>query len=851
MAESKILNQDSFLARFLISDKNRLSLLSLTIILGIIRTTVPFANYVFLPVLACLAFVLAFTIFRVQSNTWRRILIDAWPLLLSAAFIFSGTLLSGWYRLVALKEALYTIMVLVLLAGLFIFIRSKQDFTRFTSLFKSQLVIFSIAIAVAGILKFILQLRGANLKFFQTEQVIAGTSLINDYNYYSLFSVLGLIALWFSRDRNQKFTAAAAVVLILNIAFSGSRRGIVLLVIAGLVIFVIGTGLRFNIRMLAKRLIWVAAILVAVMVTFVLLRNNTRFAHEKVSADLRTYRTNRLQKMSSQILYRYLTVLNYDRDYLHFYSRMWSFSSPFDTAMSYDKYEAGRNDGNLLYNSDFRHGLLFWEPEATSTRLSIVHEGKERQVRVERGDGDGTGWPLCYSGRDIVFYSGHRYELSFAFRVIKGSGVPFRAGFWADDGFSGYREASSLELKISELPEGWKNATCSHVFMQNHTGVPFFINSMTDSTVVEFKDIRLFDRDLKPGVPLFSDEYSSNSKIATELIEKKFPSRIQLTGMPEGNNLLYNGNFRSGTEFWTFNSDATIHEIIETPFGKGIRISRGDGDGGGFSLLYAGRPLVFHAGHEYMVKLMYRIVRGDGIPFSVGWWVEDEGQGYPAHRLNMKAVRVTNDWYEGKFSYRFGKTHSGLPFFLSELRDGSVVEIADIELTDSDRNDMIPLFADQLMTAGGQQEKNASASSGKIRKNLFYGPRAERWKYSLTIFADSLDTGEKIAGGGFRYMEMFGSKFGDVRYDYPHNPFLSALLYSGVPGLAAYVYFMFMVFLLFVRNRELHMFYLVSFVVVFYFSFFSVNTHFTLPVFAVFSAIPFLTRSLKDTETSE
>lgn len=60
-----------------------------------------------------------------------------------------------------------------------------------------------------------------------------------------------------------------------------------------------------------------------------------------------------------------------------------------------------------------------------------------------------------------------------------------------------------------------------------------------------------------------------------------------------------------------------------------------------------------------------------------------------------------------------------------------------------------------------------------------FGSRLERWE-----FAFSLAQGASIwIGQGFDYLYIFGCRFGDcTAVDYPHNPLLSALLYSGVVG---------------------------------------------------------------------
>ena len=65
-------------------------------------------------------------------------------------------------------------------------------------------------------------------------------------------------------------------------------------------------------------------------------------------------------------------------------------------------------------------------------------------------------------------------------------------------------------------------------------------------------------------------------------------------------NLFSNGDFRNGTLYWYPGSDSTRHEIIKTPFGNGLRVSRTNGNGVSWSLLYTGRPIIYYADHRFL-----------------------------------------------------------------------------------------------------------------------------------------------------------------------------------------------------------------------------------------------------------
>jgi len=136
-------------------------------------------------------------------------------------------------------------------------------------------------------------------------------------------------------------------------------------------------------------------------------------------------------------------------------------------------------------------------------------------------------------------------------------------------------------------------------------------------------------------------------------------------------------------------------------------------------------------------------------------------------------------------------------------------------------------------------------------KSNIYSGRINRWQYSRVVFKDSMSIPQKIFGGGFNYLEMFGEEFGEKKYDYPHNTFISAFLYSGIVGGFFYIWFMFLVFYYYIKYYKYHVYFFICFLVVFYFSFFSGNTIFSIPIFAIISIIPFHTRYLIEKDKKE
>lgn len=453
----------------------------------------------------------------------------------------------------------------------------------------------------------------------------------------------------------------------------------------------------------------------------------------------------------------------------------------------------------------------------------------------------------------------------------------------------------------------------------------------------------------------------------------------------QGCNLFFNGNFSEGKFNWLANADSTRHEIIDTPFGRGLRVSRSDGDGGYWSLYYEGPAIIYNAGHTYQLKFNLKVEKGNEMPFNIGWWANDGSKGYSSVRLPLSVRDLKNGWKEVSGTYTFESTFYGLPSFLNSLQDNSVVDIANVELKDLDRNDSVASFVDQLglvdikknkgvwhkytlksMCTDGyapvymsfakkgardfkslkgyvifaypkyeirkysniaepqrptselidrytpayeirtdtrfvasdhpnykfRSEAGLSTFSFSIlaflmqqdvdhdpvrnltaklisedttyygyKKNLvvrpisnkFIGERLMRWQFALQIYTKEYNWKQKIFGGGFNFLNWFGYYFlkDKKASDYPHNPFLSVLLYSGIFGLLIYLIFFYKVVFYYVKYFKEYPIISIFFVITFFFSFFSAGSPFDPPVMGFFSILPFFIHYIHKKSISE
>ncbi len=125
--------------------------------------------------------------------------------------------------------------------------------------------------------------------------------------------------------------------------------------------------------------------------------------------------------------------------------------------------------------------------------------------------------------------------------------------------------------------------------------------------------------------------------------------------------------------------------------------------------------------------------------------------------------------------------------------------------------------------------------------NGFIGSRTERWQFAWQILTKEYSWRKKIFGGGFAYLNWYGYYFyGDkTKSDWPHNPFISVLLYSGIIGLSIYLFFLYKVFYYYLKYIRKYYILFMFFLVTFFYSFFSANNPFDPPIMGFFVVLPF------------
>jgi hypothetical protein len=824
--------------------------LSTTILFCILRMVVPHINYLFIPLLFFFFLYSAYH-FSKENITVALKVFFRYNLLLFIAviLILFGIFLSGKIMEFAIREFLNAIVVMFFAFAFFQFIKTRDSLERFTQIFIKQILFFSVLVSLLGLIKYIFQLAGIDLSFF-IPSFQFGTSLNTDYNFNVLFSFLGIIALAFNYGKISRIRFLSFLtILLLNIIFSGSRRGLFFLIIT-LIILVLWYILR---KGNIKKVLYLGAIAGALLITaiFVLFTYRENYTFIKKNKSLDQLTDSPAKKTISQIAFRYFTFINSEKSSYELYLDMWA-PNWYKGFSDFRKNQIEQDSNNLIFNGNFRYGLKFWYPQSSQVKHEIIRTPYGNGVKVTKSGTDKSGWPLQYAGRDIIFYAGHTYELKFKYKVLKGTRIQFNIGFNIYDPILGYGKTNLFKF-ISDIGNDWKQGRCCFTNWESLHEVPFFMNIQELNTIIDFADISLKDLNPVDSLPAFADQVSNDrARIGAflRLHDSLFFQREKDIHKME-TNLIYNGNFKEGTRYWLPAASGTEHKIIETPYGNGIKVTRDSGDNGFLSLQYSGRPIIYHAEHTYKLSFLLKVEKGAGIPFNVGWWAEDSINGYQSAYRPLELIKQSTGWTRVVCYNKFLKDHFDLPLFINSLKDSTEIVIADVKMEDLDKKNGLPIFVDELYNI--KEEKtdiidNKELSFTDINSG-FYSSRFERWRYSMVIFMDSMSISQKIFGRGFDYIYMFGRKLKEGEIDYPHNPFLSTLIFSGIIGFLVYLWYVFSVIILYIRGFRRHRFFFISFIIVFCFSFVSSNTHFSVPVFAILCIVPFLTKYIFDLES--
>jgi len=834
-------NSMYLLKRFL--DLKPLRFLSTTILLCILRMAIPFANYIFLPLLS---FFIFFTIYHFFKNN-RSVFIKNfirynYQMLIISFFVFFGFVISPTYSFFSIKEVLYAIVILFFSFSLFLFVNNRDQFYEFTRIFCVQFIFFSSIISVLGLAKFYFQLKGYEFPFIS----IYGTSLTSDYNFYILFSFIGIISILFRltyfNDKihfsNNLIFPFLLLILSLNILFSYSRRGLVLL----LLIMLLNVILLFYWYHKKEKLFKVVIVYLSSFLVFSFML----VLFFKMPTQIKRNTLNKLgikdksyQYFFSTLLHRYSTIFT-NHDYSYFQKVVWN-----------EKPDPKNPDTG--WNSR-KSTLIFPLPGETKKIVPENTIGYKMDSTCDASIWNNNAYSFTnisiFFNSDTITTNNKFYYASVYCYVSKDFD-----GTWAR--ISAQGEVSGKVIQEYDLSKKGVWQKLSVCFKNNGNISPVYLY-WAKYNVSDFSNLKGHVIFAYPEYLIIKlDPKNPDSGWGSKISIPEFPLTGEKVDIVPQNSVGYKMDSTSNAATWNNNAysytdisilfqDDTLPANIEPFYASVYCYVSKDFDGTWAQISAEGGASGKNI-QEYdfskkgtWQKLQIDFKSKSGIPPVYLYWSK---YGVTDFR-NLKGyiIFAYPEYYKDSLKRKIeissiSKEMNGFSIFKSSLLDPEILSLILSRIGFSFLQDSVgQIKIEKYLTY--------------LESNKFTGTRTSRWYYSWILFKE-YPIQKKFFGGGFDYHEIFRKEFGEGEYDYPHNPFLSAFLYSGILGGIAYIWFMFLVFYYYIKYYRYHLYFFICFLIVFYFSFFSANTHFSVPIFAILSIIPFLTRYIVEKEKKE
>ena len=804
----------------------------LTVLLYLLRSIAEPLKYLFILSFGLLVISYSFYfILNFRKNAILKFLVATKEFHILGLFLIAGIILSGQIQILSVKSLANYLGI----SFLYLVYFEYEKGIHVTRLFRGWMF-FTMAIGILGLLKWLNFILGLEFGFF-SQFYQRGTSLVSEYNFYAGYFIVSLLVYFYALYTNaiQKkliINQAILLTLIFIITMTGSRRGIIVLAAFAILAQVLllfkrrNKGEQFYRNLFSLNiLLFCLLLLIASLIPF-----RSKIVHKESS-----------RKNIASTLFRINTLFYPNSTYFIFYDKLWPKTSAYhsdttewekyatfnnlngDAANKYHdlksdywiEFENKNNSKNLLYNGDLTFGSKFWRIYAKANiEHEIISTEYGNAIRVSRTAGSGN-WPLEYRGREIVYHKGVNYTYRFKYRLIKGKGVPFKIGWWVDEGAG---PKNDLDYRIKSLGKGWFEYTASYRFKNDQRNLLTFMNTQHKNTIIDFTDIELE-----------SDDTLNRPNYLDQILDI------------EGRNLFYNSNFSHGLKFWgSVTLDSVSHRIVDSPYGKAIRIKRNEGQGM-WPLAYEGRDIYYYKDVNYYFRFKFRVIEGIKIPFKIGWRALDV-KPIP-YNLHKDIFPIGDEWFECITSYQFNKDHYDEKItFLNNQEANTIIDLTDIELLCKDTLNR-SMYADEMVKEINYYEQLRLNRQLESEDQKLLSKRVERWKYAMELWKE-YPWYNKLLGGGFDYLKKFGQKFYPEmnKIDYPHNPIISSFLYSGLIGGLFYIYFLSLSIWYYWKYRKRLLLFLMVFTIFFIFMLISGDNHFGAPIFAMLSLVPYLTK---------
>ncbi|MGD9994152.1 MAG: hypothetical protein AB7S69_12730 [Salinivirgaceae bacterium] len=825
------------------------------------------------------ASLLIFTVYYVYNTSFVEITKTLKSALISVRFLF----LTGLFLLIPIlfskieveflhKEAFRVLSIFFIYLYLFIVIKKKGfDFFK-KQFFNGFLFYILIVLLYSGYKLFILNV------------TLATFSSNIDFNMFALYLIMAFIIIIYKINSSNlskiELIAYNLLLLVISVVvlFSSSRRGIILYFIIFIIILGALFFKKYKFQLIKLLPFFSLFLLMIVLSTYTISNNNIR-----TFITQRYIKSQSLQYKIKAIASDYLTILNRDADKIEF------FNPPI----------IGSNIAKKLILKDYQNIKDSNEIFSIINSLALVVKSKEK---LEQLIPQASIFPDSIFEKNFwpVLPENYNCDFNFQYSFIPISFRNCKLQKYNQDAFifqaiDTYKPSSIfsflpisdssrfiLELVYNRLDKDpsikifdKKRMPFSHQFLDT----TIFFN---DSLVKKYIGVDIYNsKENQGGIELeyFSDDFILrkinwkrvklsnqilNTPIKTYLIEAKYIKRIkQIERLHNPANIDF-----TGVEKLLKSNDLIVKNQIFSNYSKSDIFQSSNtmvyfnsiGKNGAVMMKIPTIP-----DQEYAVSFKTNIIPND-LFYRIGRFPQVEPE-FTTLRSRVTSIKQEDGLYIVNDTFRIEdclSLRSSLIIGNKETKDSLIIKSFTYRLINS--NKLIKLSPRQILGAN-ELQRLADVATEKIHRAIqdsllssydltlnrkesdLLTNRLSHYKLGIQLFK-KFRWYQKLFGNGFEYLSVYGKIFysAEVTYGYPHNPLISSFLYSGIVGGAIYIYFLVNIVIYYFRDREKLSIFFILYLVAFLFAFFSGNSHFSIPVFAFLSVIPFLNFRKKTNE---
>lgn len=800
----------------------RITILVLLFFAILVRTSIPFTKYFFYPfILIAFLFTLIDHKFRLKSifNSFKSL-----PLIAVHLVIFLIALIITNDISVDLVKESINFIIIVLIGILFISNINYISELKFFYLCAIKITIyFSGALSIIGLAKFILELKGIEIPFLFVNNIYPfGSSLIPDYNFYSLVSLFGIIALIYNNivERFKIYGLLQyffILTLSLSVFLSASRRANIILFVVILLVFIFIIYYHAKNKKLRKidlkninRLKHYLFIFITFIAFFLLSLRYSSLENKHLFIYKLNLKASKCQFYSTNIFLKFGSIFK-NVEYNEVYSSLWHDSIDPKDPMT------GWGNGDYTMVSDLQ-GMGLTEVPIASKGIQIDNQVNHYLYGnncyytsfILRAN---TNTDLYYKSKIYCFVSkdfdGDEVSLIANFSNSNKKYAYYNLnnkGIWQELLISFFGDKSTVDLNFVMRKD-------SVINFSNLKGHVIFAHPIFESIKINPKEPNTWtNNNYKEAFPLFgknSEIVPVNTKGCildkeSSLFFENTSSKYAYSFLTYGNSIVPK-NYELRCEVFAYATNDFNGNIVMLMTQNGTRSSQYNLSQAGkwqkLSMTVPGNDLLEPI---YFYFSKYGVTNFDSLKGNVIF-------AYPTYTiikindsLSSRLLNKTN--VEHKYQY------AGM--FFQRLEKNELYN-------DSNNGERFKLIPGQ---------------------NSFSGPRIDHWKYAWYLYKNEYSLIQKLIGGGFDYTTKFTETFSVEKpeYDYPHNPFFSVLLYSGLIGFALYLLLLYRVIEIYWTYRKDYILLFVFWSITFFFSFFSSNNPFDPVIMGFFMVLPFI-----------